>query len=80
MSRERPKTALLSLRLMGIRDMDILIMGRPKTLLLSRILMLGKPHLPWLLLHSLLWKTRMPTRRNQKNWSDKKGCVGASIG
>ena len=46
MSRERPKTALLSLRLMGIRDMDILIMGRPKTLLLSRILMLGKPHLP----------------------------------
>ena len=55
MSRERPKTALLSLRLMGIRDMDILIMGRPKTLLLSRILMLGKPHLPWLLLHSLLW-------------------------
>ena len=46
MSRERPKTALLSLRLMGIRGMDILIMGRPKTLLLSRILMLGKPHLP----------------------------------
>ena len=80
MSRERPKTALLSLRLMGIRDMDILIMGRPKTLLLSRILMLGKPHLPWLLLHSLLWKTRMPTRRNQKSWSDKKECVGASIG
>ena len=46
MSRERPKTALLSLHLMGIRDMDILIMGRPKTLLLSRILMPGKPHLP----------------------------------
>ena len=80
MSRERPKTALLLLRLMGIRDMDILIMGRLKTLFPSRILMPGKLHLPWLLLHNLLWKTRMPTRRNQKSWSDKKGCVDASIG
>ena len=79
MSRERPKTALLLLRLMGIRDMDILIMGHLKTLLPSRILMPGKPHLPWLLLHSRLWKTRMPTWRNQKSWSDKKGCVAASI-